>query len=76
MKTIDKIDEFLKKLDSEIDPRIIEAKGVGGPEYDAFYKKMLAKWKIKSYKDLPKDQQTKFFDDVDKKWNSQKKKGD
>ena len=36
---------------------------------------MLKKYKIKSYKDLPKDKQKKFFDEVDKAWNSKVEKG-
>ena len=72
MKTIDKIDSFLEKLSSEIDPRIAEAKKSDGKEYDNFFNSMLKKWKVKSYKDLPKDKQKKFFDEVDKQWNAKK----
>lgn len=72
MKTIDKIDSFLEKLNSEIDPRITEAKKSGGKEYDDFFNSMLKKWKVKSYKDLPKDKQKKFFDAVDAAWSAKK----
>jgi hypothetical protein len=42
MKTlIDKIDEKLERMDSPLDPRIVEGRKVGGPEYDKFFKKML-----------------------------------
>lgn len=62
------------KLDDDIKERLIEAKKrkVGGPDYDKFFTKMLKKWKIKSYKDLPKEKQKAFFDEVDKKWNAKK----
>lgn len=70
MKTIDKIDEYLEELD--IRDQINEARKVGGKEYDDFFKAMLKKWKIKSYKDLPKNKQKAFFDEVDKKWNAKK----
>ncbi len=69
---IDKIDDYVGRLESEVDPRITEGRKIGGPEYDKFFKKMLKKWKIKSFKDLPKDKQGKFFDAVDKGWNAKK----
>lgn len=91
MKTLEKIDEYINQLekknlynigslnelglDDSIKERLIEYKNVGGPGYDAFFRKMLKKWKIKSYKDLPKDKQEEFFDELDKKWNSKKEKG-
>jgi hypothetical protein len=67
MRMIEKIDEYLEGLD-----RLSEARKVGGKEYDDFFKGMLKKWKIKSYKDLPKNKQKAFFDEVDKKWNAKK----
>ena len=67
---IDRIDDYVDRIESEIDPRIAEKRKVGGPEYDAFFKKMLKKWKIKSFKDLPKNKQKDFFDAVDKGWNA------
>ena len=107
MKTIDKIDEFIGKLDEkrnkidytseylqsiglkeEVIERLMEAKKeddykpseylngkrkVGGRDYDEFFKSMLKKWKIKSYKDLPKNKQDDF-NAVDKGWNSKKEK--
>lgn len=62
------------KLDVGIKKRLMEAKKrkVGGPDYDKFFTSMLKKWKIKSYKDLPKNKQAAFFDEVDKKWNAKK----
>ena len=69
---IDKIDDYVDRLESEVDPRITEGRKVGGPEYDKFFKSMLKKWKIKSFKDLPKNKQSKFFDAVDKGWNAKK----
>lgn len=105
MKTLDKIDEFINKIDerkngldytseylqelgleTDVIERLIEAKKdeykpskylkgkkkVGGKEYDDFFRKMLKKWKIKSYKDLPKNKQDDFFNDVDKGWNAKK----
>jgi arabinogalactan endo-1,4-beta-galactosidase len=98
MKTIDKIESYLKKMDekyqknimnkelmflyktedldeigleSEVKDRLLEAKK-GGKEYDDFFKGMLKKYKVKSYKDLPKDKQKKFFDEVDKAWKAKK----
>jgi superfamily II helicase len=65
-------DESIK----EIIGRLIQEAKVGGKEYDDFFKKMLKKYKVKSYKDLPKDKQGKFFDAVDKAWNSKVEKGD
>lgn len=76
MKTlIDKIDSYVERMESEVDPRITEARKVGGPEYDKFFRAMLKKWGIKSFKDLPKNKQKDFFDAVDKGWNSKKEKG-
>ncbi|MBW2966334.1 hypothetical protein KY342_04490 [Candidatus Woesearchaeota archaeon] len=54
---------------------LLEKRKVGGAEYDKFFTKMLKKWKVKSYKDLPKNKQDDFFNDVDKGWNSKKEKG-
>jgi len=72
MKTLVKIDNFLERIESKVDPRITEARKVGGQEYDKFFQTMLKQWKVKSYKDLPKDKQKKFFDEVDKKWKAEK----
>lgn len=72
MQTLVKIDKFLERLESKLDPRIIEARKIGGPDYDKFFRKMLKKWKISSYKDLPKEKQQAFFDAVDKGWNAKK----
>ena len=94
--TIDRIDNFLTKLDEKhqknilgkelsfllktesdevllgiLDSILQEAKN-GGKEYDDFFNSMLKKHKVKTYKDLPKDKQTKFFNDVDKKWKAKK----
>jgi hypothetical protein len=75
MKILDKIDEQIDKIENRLD-RVLEGKRkVGGKEYDEFFTKMLKKWKIKSYKDLPKDKQDDFFNEVDRKWNSKKEKG-
>jgi len=70
MKVIDKIDEAISSIEKR--PfEIHEANTkVGGKEYDDFFKSMLKKWKVSSYKDLPKDKQKKFFDTVDKEWTS------
>jgi len=76
MKVIDKIEEFIKDIDDrkKISEEILALHEintkVGGKEYDDFFKEMLKKWKIKSYKDLPKDKQKDFFDTVDKEWTS------
>lgn len=72
MKLLARIDDFLDRMNAEVDPRITEARKEGGKEYDSFFNSMLKKWKVKSYKDLPKDKQKKFFDEVDKKWNAKK----
>jgi len=79
MRIIDKIESQIDKIENRLD-RVLEAKRkVGGKEYDEFFKKMLKKWKVKSYKDLPKNKQDDFFNEVDKKWNAsgetKKKKG-
>lgn len=75
MKILERIDEVIEKLESPIDKRIQEARKIGGKEYDDFFKSMLKKWKIKSYKDLPKNKQKAFFDAIDSGWNSKKEKG-
>jgi hypothetical protein len=72
MNTTDKIDAYLEKMDVELPQNIAEAKNAGGKEYDAFFNKMLKKYKVKSYKDLPKNKQKTFFDEVDKKWEAKK----
>ena len=88
MKTIDKIDVYLNKMEYQknietedlddlgiefdLKERLLEAKNVGGKDYDNFFKGMLKKYKIKSYKDLPKSKQKAFFDEVDKKWEAKK----
>lgn len=75
MSVIDRIEEKIEQIETRLD-RVLEGKRkVGGKEYDEFFTKMLKKWKIKSYKDLPKNKQDDFFNDVDKKWNSKKEKG-
>jgi len=76
MNTLEKIDDLLDRLTNKLADKIKlhEAK-IGGKEYDDFFKEMLKKWKIKSYKDLPKNKQKDFFDEVDKKWNSKVEKG-
>ena len=63
-------DESLKDILGNI---IQEAK-IGGKEYDDFFRNMLAKWKVKTYKDLPKDKQKEFFNAVDREWKSKKEK--
>jgi hypothetical protein len=90
MKTLEKIDEFIEKVDfrKEKETFIKEAKKdeytasewlkgkrkVGGPGYEKFYQEMLKKWKIKTYKDLPKPKQDEFWDDVFKSWNKKGKR--
>lgn len=76
MKLLDKIDDLLDRLNATLADKIKlhEAK-IGGKEYDDFFKSMLKKYKVKSYKDLPKDKQKKFFDEVDKAWDSKVEKG-
>lgn len=79
MKIIDKIDEYIEKIENKSDDKfekLLEAgRKVGGPDYDKFFTSMLKKWKIKSYKDLPKNKQDDFFAAIDKAWNSKKEKG-
>ena len=67
-------DKFRSMGKKNVDSKIVsEANAnVGGKQYDDFFKSMLKKYKIKSYKDLPKDKQKKFFDEVDKKWSAKK----
>lgn len=76
MKILDRIDDILDRLSDKLTEKIKlhEAK-IGGKQYDDFFKEMLKKYKIKSYKDLPKDKQKKFFDEVDKAWDSKVEKG-
>ena len=59
-------------LTTKVKGRLDEARKIGGKDYDDFFKSMLKKWKIKSYKDLPKNKQKQFFDEVDKKWEAKK----
>lgn len=74
MKFIDKLDEAIDMISKR--PYAIHEMNtkVGGKEYDDFFRSMLKKWKIKSYKDLPKEKQKKFFDAVDKEWTSETEK--
>jgi len=75
MSVINKIDEYIEGIENRLD-KIFEAKRkVGGPDYDKFFMGMLKKWKVKSYKDLPKNKQDDFFKAVDAAWNSKKEKG-
>ena len=75
MNILEKIDKQIDKIENRFE-RILEAKRkVGGREYDEFFTKMLKKWKIKSYKDLPKNKQDDFFKSLDAAWNSKKEKG-
>jgi hypothetical protein len=80
-KTTDKkaIENHFKKiLGSNVEVEIIKEgfqfneASKGGKEYDEFFNSMLKKYKVKSYKDLPKDKQKKFFDEVDKAWKAKK----
>jgi len=70
MNTLDKINEYLEITEKQ--ERILEAKKSGGKGYDKFFNSMLKKYKVKSYKDLPKNKQSKFFDEIDKGWNAKK----
>jgi len=76
MRIIEKIDGFIGDIENRKEIResieIMNELGtkVGGKEYDDFFKEMKKKWKINNYKDLPKDQQKKFFDDMDKQWTA------
>jgi len=70
MNTLDKINEYLEITEKQ--ERVLEAKKGGGKEYDKFFNSMLKKYKVKSYKDLPKNKQSKFFDEVDKGWSAKK----
>jgi hypothetical protein len=72
---IERLMEAMKQKDDYKPSEYLNGKRkVGGKEYDDFFKSMLKKWKIKSYKDLPKNKQDDFFNDVDKGWNSKKEK--
>jgi len=53
---------------------IEEAKSGGKEEYDAFMKKMLEKYGVSSPKELDGDKKKKFFDEVDKEWESDAEK--
>lgn len=70
--TLNKINEHLDILEKQ--EQISEARKVGGSEYDKFFNSMLKKWKVKSYKDIPKNKQAKFFDEIDKQWNAKGEK--
>lgn len=74
MSVLDKIEKYIEGVENKF-KKIHEARKVGGPDYDKFFTGMLKKWKIKSYKDLPKNKQDDFFREVDKKWNSKKEPG-
>jgi hypothetical protein len=39
-----------------------------GPEYKAFFNKMLKKYKVKDPSELSKEDQKKFYDEVDAGW--------
>lgn len=65
-------DESLKELIGKI---IQEKAKIGGKDYDDFFKSMLKKYNVKSSKDLSGDKKKKFFDAVDKGWNSKVEKG-
>lgn len=69
-ETLKRIDECLDDIETR--QNLTEKKKVGGKEYDKFFRDMLKKWKIKSYKDLPKNKQKEFFDEVDANWNAKK----
>lgn len=74
MKILERIDGYIEKIETEIDPRILENSQKGGKDYDNYFRSMLKKWGVKSFKDLPKDKQDKFFDAIDKGWKSKKEK--
>ena len=65
-------DKFRSMGKNDVDSKIVSEAKNGGKDYDAFFNTMLNKYKIKSYKDIPKDQQKKFFDEVDKAWSAKK----
>lgn len=81
MKKNDKLSFLYTKedLDGIVDSKtmesLLEKRKVGGHEYDKFFMEMLKKWKIKSYKDLPKNKQQAFFDAIEKGWNAKDEKG-
>jgi hypothetical protein len=80
MRTLDKIDNYLKEMEDKENQRnslekiwekhILEAKK--DKDYDKFFNQMLKKYGVESFKDLPKDKQKKFFDEVDKAWKAKK----
>jgi hypothetical protein len=72
INTLSKIDEYLERLESELDPRILEDRKEGGKDYDEFFNGVLKKFGVKSYKQLSKDKQKEFFDFVNSHWTSKK----
>ena len=59
MSIIDKIDKYLK-----------EDKG-DGPEYKAFFDKMLKKYNVTSPDELSKEEKKKFFDEIENGWKKE-----
>ena len=72
MNTLSKIDEYLERLETELDPQILEDRIQGGKDYDEFFNSALKKFGVKSYKQLSKDKQRDFFDYVNSNWTSKK----
>jgi hypothetical protein len=48
----------------------LEAKKADDKAYQAYFAKMLKKYKVESPEDLSDEDRKKFFADVDKGWNS------
>ena len=45
-------------------------------EYQKFFDKKLAKWKIKSPAELSDEEKKKFFDEIDKEWKGDNEKAE
>ena len=88
MSVLDKINDYLSEkdkdilkqeieyvyeteMDVDVKKRVVEGM-IGGKGYDKFYKKTLAKYKVKSAKDLSDEDKKKFFNEIDKGWKAKK----
>ncbi len=62
--------DILKQINKYL---IIEGKEKGdGPEYKAFFNKILKKYGVKDPSELKGDKKKEFFDEVDKGWVADK----
>jgi len=53
--------------------KMLNEKAGDGPEYKAFFKKMLKKYGVSGVKELSPDEKKKFFDEIENKWTTEEK---